>query len=88
MAGRIAVEDGLRPVRECLRAAGFDVVSTAGGIPENVQAIVLNGLDDNFLGRQNVVRRVPIVNADGMTPEQVADEVHRRLQNLQTARRV
>ena len=88
MAGRIAVADGLRPVRECLRAAGFEVVSTSGGIPEDVQAIVLSGLDDNLLGRQDVVRRVPIVNADGMTPEQVAGEVHRRLQNLQTTRRL
>ena len=78
----IAVEDGLRPVRERLRAAGFTVISTAGGIPDNVQVIVLNGLHDDLLGRQTIVQHVPIVNADGMTAEEVASEVGRRLRAI------
>ncbi len=79
MRVRIAVEDSLGPVKDRLRAGGFDVVSLAGGVPESVQVIVVNGLDDNFLGRQDIVSRVPIVNADGMSPQEVASEVSRRV---------
>jgi hypothetical protein len=76
---RVAVDDALRPVKEQLLAGGFDVVRLAGGVPEDVQAIVVNGLDDNLMGRQDIVARVPIVNADGMTPTEVAEEVSRRV---------
>ena len=77
---RVAVDDALRPVKEQLLAGGFDVVRLAGGVPGDVQAIVVNGLDDNLMGRQDIVSRVPIVNADGLTPEEVAAEVSRRIQ--------
>lgn len=77
---RVAVDDALRPVKEQLLAGGFDVVRLAGGVPGDVQAIVVNGLDDNLLGRQDIVSRIPIVNADGLSPEEVAAEVSRRIQ--------
>jgi hypothetical protein len=76
---RVAVEDSLRPVKDRLRAAGYDVLSLAGGVPDHVAAIVVNGLDDNLLGRQDVIARAPVINAAGLTPEEVAAEVSRRL---------
>jgi Uncharacterised protein family (UPF0180) len=76
---RVAVEDSLRPVKERLRAGGYDVVSLAGGVAADVRAIVVNGLDDQFLGRQDVSARVPVINADGRSAEEVASEVGRRL---------
>lgn len=85
MPVRVAVDDALRPVKERLLAGGFDVVRLAGGVPDDVQAIVVNGLDDNLMGRQDIVARVPIVNADGMTPMEVAAEVSRRV-NLAAGR--
>ena len=87
MQVRIAVEDSLRPVKDGLRSRGFDVVSLAGGVPDRVQAIVVNGLDDNLLGRQDIVARVPVINANGMTPEEVATEVSRRVHIRQGALR-
>lgn len=76
---RVAVEDSLRAVKERLRAAGYDVLSLAGGVPDHVSAVVVNGLDDNLLGRQDVLARAPVINAAGLTPEEVAAEVARRL---------
>ena len=86
MRQRIAVEDGLRPVKERLRAGGFDVVSLSGGVPDGVCAIVVNGLDDNLMGRQDIVTRIAVINADGLTPEQVVDEVQRRAAAARTPR--
>lgn len=82
---RVAVDDSLRPVKELLLAGGFDVVRLAGGVPGDVQAIVVNGLDDSLMGRQDIVSRVPIVNADGMTPVEVAEEVSRRIRQASGA---
>jgi coenzyme F420-reducing hydrogenase alpha subunit len=79
---RVAVEDSLRAVKERLRAAGYDVLSLAGGVPDHVAAVVVNGLDDNLLGRQDVLARAPVINAAGLTPEEVAAEVARRLGTL------
>lgn len=76
---RIAVEDSLASVKARLRAGGFEVVSLAGGISEGIDAIVVNGLDDNLLGRQDVVFRVPIVNARGLSAEETVGELGRRL---------
>ena len=75
----VAVEDSLRPIKDRLRAGGYDVLSMAGGVPGRVRAIVVNGLDDNLLGRQDVVARVPVINAAGRTPDDVVDEVGRRI---------
>lgn len=87
MQVRIAVDDSLRPVKDRLRAGGYDVVSLAGGVPAGVQAIVVNGLDDNFMGRQDIVARVRVINAEGRTPEEIAAEVGQRVQIQQKIRR-
>lgn len=79
MALRIGVDDSLRPVKERLRAGGYDVVSLSAGVPPDVSAIVVNGLDENLLGIQDVAVRVPVVNAVGRTAEDVAAEIGRRL---------
>lgn len=79
MTSRVGVDDSLRPVKDRLRAGGYDVVSLAAGVPLDLEAVVVNGLDPHLLGRQDVATQVPIVNAAGRTPEDVAAEVAARL---------
>lgn len=79
MPPRVAVEDSLRRVKDRLRAGGFDVLSLSAGVPEHVVAIVVDGLDDRYLGRHDVVGRVPVIDASGRAPDDVLAEVGRRL---------
>lgn len=78
MALRVAVDDSLQLVKAILRAGGFDVVSLGAGVPPDARAIIVNGLDDNLLGQQSALSPVPVINAVGRTPEDVAQEVARR----------
>lgn len=79
MGIRIVVEDSLHPIKDRLRAGGYDVVNLAGGIPWDAKAVVVNGMDDGLLGRQDVVTAIPVINADGRSPEDVAVELGRRI---------
>jgi len=80
---RIAVESNLSPVQEYLSQQGYQVeildASNFKQAQNNYSAIVISGMDENLLGIQNVAGNAPVVNASGMTPEQV----HKRLQELQ-----
>ena len=83
---RVAVEDSLAPVKAELRARGFDVVSLAGGVPDGIDAIIVNGLDENLLGRQDVISRVPVISARGLSAAEAVGEVARRLAARGSAR--
>jgi len=73
----VAVEEGLGPVREELQRRGYTVVGMDRA--RSAHAIVVSGMDDAFLDAQNIVTRAPVINAQGMTPEEVARDIGRRL---------
>ncbi len=78
---KVAVEQGLRPFQQALQTAGFIVVEVdePGQIDQlGAHAIVVSGMDRNFLGIQDS-RESPVITAAGLSPEQVVDEVRRSL---------
>lgn len=78
---KIAVEQGLRPFQEALRNAGFVVAEIRGpGQVDvaDVHAIVISGIDADFLGMTGG-RDTPVISAAGRTPEEVVTEVRRSL---------
>jgi hypothetical protein len=76
---RVAVEAGLSPIREYLSSQGYQVEEfSANTNAENLNAIIISGQDDNMMGMQDIQQSCPVINAEGMTPEEVA----RRLEQL------
>ncbi len=80
---RVAVEQNLTPVREYLSQQGYqvealDASKIENGAQNNYTAIIISGVDQNLMGIQNVVQNCPVINAEGLTPQ----EVHQRLQQL------
>ncbi|MCL6563711.1 MAG: YkuS family protein [Firmicutes bacterium] len=75
---RVAIEGELHPYAEALREAGFQVVPLDQTRLDQVAAVVVQGTDVRFLGMEEPATPAPVINADGMTAEQVVEAVRRR----------
>jgi ribosome biogenesis protein Tsr3 len=76
---RVAVEDSLSHVSKMLRDNGYEVVEL-GNWQNTIDAVVINGLDENILSDQSkTITGAPVINASGMTAEEVFRAVHERL---------
>lgn len=78
MTKRVAVEDGLDNVKQALRAQGFEVTKLTQGQMTNVDAAVVSGMSNNFMGFHDTRgNKFPVIEAAGMT----AQEIVRRIQD-------
>lgn len=81
---RILIENGLAPVRDLLRREGYDVGQLgedergSEGIA-SVDAFVISGVDVNFMGRSDIISKVPVISANGRTPEEVLARLRERI---------
>lgn len=75
----VAVEQGLTPVKQYLSEQGCEVVdiqsnqSTTSG----ASVMVVTGADKDIMGMQSIVQNIPVISADGLSPE----EVYHRVRN-------
>ncbi|UFJ42949.1 YkuS family protein [Brevibacillus humidisoli] len=76
---RVAVEHSLSDISSMLRQNGYDVVEL-GNWQQMVDAVVITGQDVNVLGDQSKsITGAPVINASGMSAQEVFHEVHKRL---------
>ncbi len=78
---KIAVEQSLTNVSDALREKGYDVVdlkSAADG--ENCSACVVTGMDNNFMGMQDIATKAPVIEASGLSADEVCQQVEQRIQ--------
>ncbi len=81
MAKLIAVQDGLDNVEQALRDSGFEVTKITGGTMNNVNAAVITGMSENFLGYHDTQgNRIPVIEASGRTALEVVDLVRSRVE--------
>lgn len=73
----IGVEKGLASVKDYLDQRGY-MTSEIDLSQKNdlnfingFDAIVLTGMDDNFLGMQDILTKVPVIEAAGLTPDDI-----------------
>jgi len=67
----VAVDDGLAPVRNFLTEQGCRIVTIDAARNQKVDAVILSGMDRNFLGMSDIMVDAPVVSAEGMTPEEI-----------------
>lgn len=80
MKGKIAVEQNLTPVKDYLSDKGYQVdcirVSDETSVKlKGYDAIVVNGLSNNLLGIQDTMTGAVVINAAGLTPEEIGKEI-------------
>lgn len=74
----VAVGPDLSPFGDQLRAAGFDVVELNPETMRTADAVVVDGMEQRFLGVEMTDAKAPVIDADGMTPDQVVKAVKAR----------
>lgn len=84
MNKRIAVEKDLNQVRDYLQAKGFVTESINYGeytnkITDRFDAYVVTGMDRNFLGVSDTQTSAIVIDATGMSPQQIYNELNNRL---------
>lgn len=77
---KIAVQEGLTPVRDYLADHGYEVETInfdafTQAQNENYDAIVLTGMNKNFLGMEDTATGAPVIDATGMTPEEIHEQI-------------
>ncbi|GHH98368.1 YkuS family protein [Neobacillus kokaensis] len=78
---KIGVEQSLTNVSQALREKGYEVVEIKQeSDARNVDCCVVTGLDSNVMGMHDTVTKAPVIDANGMSADEVCREVESRLQ--------
>jgi hypothetical protein len=84
MSKRIAVEETLTAVSDLLAENGYEVVnldpiSNSGAELESCKAIVITGQDSNVFGKEDVVTKSIVIQAEGKTPNEILAQIESRI---------
>jgi hypothetical protein len=73
----VAVDQGLDNVEAVLKAEGYQVISTKHEDLSEAVAVVVNGLDENLMGIEEIVTASTVIDASGLSLNQVLNQVNR-----------
>ncbi|MFO7262583.1 MAG: hypothetical protein A6D91_08405 [Bacillaceae bacterium G1] len=79
MPKRIAVESRLTPIRQHLQQNGYEVVDLDSEQITECDCCVISGSDENVMGMQDIEIDAPVINAHGLTPEEVQQHIEARV---------
>ncbi|MCX7774263.1 MAG: YkuS family protein [Clostridia bacterium] len=82
---RIAVEHNLTPVMELLQEKGYSVedIDLSAELSKNIDqydALIVTGMNKDFLGVHDVVSKIPVINAEGLTANEIYDQLTNKFQ--------
>ncbi|AZB42640.1 YkuS family protein [Bacillus sp. FJAT-42376] len=76
---RIGVEQSLTNVEEALKSMGYDVVQIRSEEDaQNCDCCVVTGLDNNIMGISNTVTEGSVIEASGLSAEEICQQVQHR----------
>jgi hypothetical protein len=77
---RVAVEGNMQDVKSALQNSGHEVVTMDEQSVNNCQCCVITGQDKNVMGMADRATQASVINAEGMTAEEVVAQVNQRVQ--------
>lgn len=84
MNHKIAVEESLTQVKDFLALKGYSVDSINLGREytrslDEYDAVVVTGMNENFLGIEDTNTNATVINAKGQTAEQIYSQIEKNL---------
>ncbi|WP_368503922.1 YkuS family protein [Alkalihalophilus sp. As8PL] len=81
---KIGVEQSLTDVQQELQAKGYDIVQLRNEQDsQGCDCCVITGQDQNMMGLQNAAIDGAVINASGMTAQDVCQQVEQKLNRQQ-----
>jgi hypothetical protein len=78
---KIGVEQSLTNIQQALKEKGYDVVELRQeSDAQNCDCCVITGLDSNMMGMQDTFTKGSVIDANGMSANEVCEQVESRLQ--------
>ena len=80
---KIAVQEGLNPIKNYLCEEGYTVKEfdnrkkNAGNFLDRYDAVIVTGENQNFMGTEDTISKTPIIDASGMTGEEVKEQIEK-----------
>lgn len=72
----IAVAEDLSGLKEALMAQGYDVVSLEEEDLERASAVVVTGVDKDFMMMEDIKTRVPVIDAAGKSSQEIVSDIN------------
>ncbi|WP_410981878.1 YkuS family protein [Bacillus cereus] len=77
---KIGVENSLTDVQQALQQKGYEVVSLRSeNDAQGCDCCVVTGLDSNVMGISNVATKGSVIEASGLTTDEICQQVESRL---------
>jgi hypothetical protein len=77
---KIGVEHSLTDVQEALKERGHEIIPLRGeNDAKGCDCFVITGQDANVMGIQNAVAAGPVIEASGLTAEEICQKVEEKL---------
>lgn len=78
---KVGVEDSLTNIQQALRDKGYDVVQLSQEADaKSCDCCVITGIDSNVMGMQDTTMSGPVIEANGLTADEVCQKVEQNLQ--------
>ncbi len=80
---KIAIQEGLNPIKNYLSEEGYSVKEfdnrkkNAGNFLDKYDAVIVTGENQNIMGTQDTISSTPIIDATGMTGEEVKEQIEK-----------
>lgn len=75
---KIAVAENLSQVKQELSDQGYQVVTMDEA--NEADCCVITGLDENMMGMAETMTKAPVINAQGLTANEIVNQVQQRIQ--------
>ncbi len=77
---KIGVESSLTAVKQALEEKGYEVIELKNeSDAQNCDVCIVTGMDQNVMGIHDTVTEGPVIDASGMSAEDVCREVESRI---------